>query len=154
VAAAEWTLLDAAGTGAAGRPSARYGHSMVALSGTRVLMFGGQTMSTSSGWRESDGFSDELWSLDVAAAEWTLLDAAGSGAAGRPSARAFHNMVALSGTRVQVFGGETGVQRPPFTFSWTDELWSLDVNAARWTLLNSINVTADELWEQFNRAQV
>jgi len=145
VPAAEWTLLDAASSGAPGqaRPSARGGHSMVALSGTRVLVFGGYTMS---------GKSDELWALDVPTTEWTLLDTAATGAPGpRPRGRQFHGMVALSGTHMLVFGG--------FAFGvYSDELWALrvaaDDSALGWTLLNSVNVTADELREQFNRAQV
>ena len=142
----EWTLLDAASSGAPerARPSARYGNSMVALNGTRVLVFGGVELD--------DDMSDELWALDVPTTEWTLLDTAATGAPGpRPRARQFHGMVALSGTHMLVFGG--------FAVSvYSDELWALrvaaDDSAVGWTLLNSVNVTADELREQFNRAQV
>ena len=151
----EWTLLDAANSGAPerARPSERYGNSMIALSGTRVLVFGGvASVVDRRRYHRDDDMSDELWALDVPTTEWTLLDTAATGAPGpRPRGRQFHGMVALSGTHMLVFGG--------FAFGvYSDELWALrvaaDDSALGWTLLNSVNVTADELREQFNRAQV
>jgi len=105
-----WTQLTGGVSGA--WPSARSGHTMVAVSNTRVLLFGG------------DMASDELWSLDVPSAIWTRLMVGASGA--WPSARQGHAMVAVSDTRVLLFGGDTASGQ-------SDELWSLDVPSTNWT---------------------
>ena len=127
LAAAAWTRLTASASGAsAAWPSARWGHTMVTV-GSAVLMFGG--------WTDS-GYSDELWSLNVtvAASAWTRLTASASGASdARPSARDAHTMVTV-GSSVLMFGGST-------VSGFSDELWSLEQRAWRWTLLNDVNVS-------------
>ena len=136
VPSTNWTQLTVGAPGA--WPSGRSGHAMAAVSNTRVLLFGGRG-------------SDELWSLDVPSTTWTKLTAGASGA--WPRGRRDHAMAAVSDTRVILFGGDTG------SYSSSDELLSLDFLAAanhtvRWTWLNDENVTAEELWEQFNNGQV
>jgi hypothetical protein len=119
-----WHAVTTAGP----RPR-RIGHSLVAVNGNRLVLFGGRLDLS------DDGLSDELWTLDLlAAAAWTLLTSpATSSASGvssqRPSARWFHTMCAVGNTAL-LFGGETDLRR-------SDELWSLNVSAAVWTLLTS-----------------
>ena len=114
----EWTQLTAGAPGT--WPSARYGHAMATVSDTRVLLFGGET---------ADGYSlDEAWIFEWLYAEWTQLTAGKSGA--WPSARSGHTMVAVSDTRVLLFGGKTAS-------GCSDELWSLDVPRNSWTQLTT-----------------
>ncbi len=107
MATATWTLL--VGSGAPGpRPSARSGHSMVGLNSTQVLVFGGDSCPDYAVEcaRGGDWPSDELWLLDVPTGKWTLLDPTDSGEPElRPRSRSRHSMVALSSSRVLVFGG-------------------------------------------------
>ena len=146
VPSTNWTQLTVGASGA--WPSARWRHAMAAVSNTRVLLFGG------AGPGPPPGRSDELWSLDVPSTTWTKLTAGASGA--WPRGRRDHAMVAASDTRVILFGGDTGSGTASGN---SDELLSLDFLAAanhtvRWTRLNDENVTAEELWEQFNNVQV
>ena len=120
VPSTNWMQLTAGATGA--WPSARFGHAMVVVSDTRVLLFGGQT-ATGTGTERSD----ELWSLDVPSTIWTQLIQVGASGAW-PSARRWHEMAAVSDTRVLLFGGYTASGQ-------SDELWILDVPSTNWTQL-------------------
>ena len=149
-----WTLLDAVDTGASGatvwslnqlaygHSQLAYGHSMVALNSTRVLIFGGV-----------DG---EVWSLDVPTVKWTLLDATDTGE--RPGWRSSHRMVAFNSTRLLMLDASLTVFSDVNGLSRDCELWSLDLHtggrSVSWTMLNLVNVTAEELSEQFNTPQV
>ena len=113
---AEWTQLTSVRDT---WPSARRGHAMATISATRVVVFGGQS---------SSGPSDETWIFEFLNAEWTQLTVGSSGA--WPSARHHHAMVAVSDTRVLLFGGYNNDH-----VSSSDELWSLDVPRATWTQL-------------------
>jgi N-acetylneuraminic acid mutarotase len=138
VPSTNWTQLTAGATGA--WPSARFGHAMVVVSDTRVLLFGGQT-ATGTGTERSD----ELWSLDVPSTIWTQLIQVGASGAW-PSARRWHEMAAVSDTRVLLFDGLN-------LFSL--DFLSADSHTVLCTRLNDETVTAaNELWERFNDVQV
>ena len=160
VPTANWTRLGEPGE----RPSARWDHSMVALHSSRVLVFGGSCQDSSCYPSSSCGCND-LWELHVPTANWTLLQRwSQSVGPNRPSAQSGHRMVALSSTRVLMFGGVgNGIRCPRLiggipTFCHTNDLWSLDLPAGDrsvyWTLLNLVNVTAEELLAKFNTIQV
>ena len=141
---AEWTKLNGAHST---WPRGRSGHTMAAVSATRVILFGGETTL---------GRSDELWSLDIPSITWTQLTAGASGV--WPSKRYLHTMAVVSPTIVLMFGGYgygsstwidvPGSKRPdqrtclcgrPRTLfgEYTDELWSLDVSNTTWTQLTA-----------------
>ena len=141
------------------RPTARSNHGMVALNGTHALVFGGFR----------DGLFDELWVLDLLSPKWSLLGGriydtyenlivtgpslVGCGSWGGCDLA----MVALNSTRVLVFGGRDTWLGGMWDSS-DNELWSLDLptgdRSVCWTLLNLVNVTAEELSGQFNTPQV
>ena len=145
-----WHAVTTAGP----RPSARSGHSLLAVDGHKLVLFGGNTDS---------GRSDELWTLDLlAAAAWTRLTASASGAsAAWPSARYGHTMCVVGSSVLMFGGGAASCLFPCSTSDISDELWSLEQRdpapgdrAWRWTLLNDVNVSTEvELWTQFNNVQ-
>jgi hypothetical protein len=120
--AATWTQLTAE---ASARPPGLFGTAVVAI-GDSMLLFGGETGDLSLG-----EVSDQLWSLDVPTAAWTMVTSVVSGTSGpRPSGRSDHTMVAVNCTSVLLFGGRT-------VSGESDELWSLDLPSAVWRLLSA-----------------
>jgi hypothetical protein len=80
---------------------------MVALSSSRVIVFGGyQWLGGYQGYTGSYA-GDDLWELNVPTANWTLLQRSEQLVGpNRPSVRFGHSMVALNITRVFMFGGQ------------------------------------------------
>lgn len=170
VPAVVWRQLTASESG----PPLLSGHAMVALNSTRVLLFGGHTSCIWMGFRQwcpNDKLwvleMSELWSLEqssVPTVVWRQLTVSTSGQT--PSARYAHSMVAVNSSRVLLFGGITGSgpwdgeegDKYELLYNWTagrpsDELWCCDLfsstdRTVRWTLLNDVSVTTDELWKQ------
>jgi hypothetical protein len=101
-----WTPL--APTGAA--PTARAGHSAIYDPvQDRMIVFGGQT---------AEGFSDEVWSLDLAGGAWTQVVPAGAAPAGRALHVAIHDPVR---ERMIVVGGTSGS-------GWMNDAWALTLS--------------------------
>ena len=89
VAGGDWSEIRPQGI----KPSPRSNPSLVVDDAGRAILFGGKT---------SDGPSAEVWSLDIAAGEWTALTPSGD----TPSARYSHDAVWNPATKqVIVFGG-------------------------------------------------
>jgi hypothetical protein len=104
VPSANWTRLGKPGP----RPTSRSGHSMIALSRSRVIVFGGyQWLGGYQGYTPAGSYAgDDLWELNVPTANWTLLQRSEQLVGpNRPSVRFGHSMVALNSTRVFMFGG-------------------------------------------------
>jgi hypothetical protein len=176
VPAVAWRQLTASASG----PPSLSGHAMVALDSRRVLLFGGHTSCVWMGARQlcpNDKLwvleLSDLWSLDqssVPAVVWRQLTVSTSGQT--PSARYGHSIIAVNSSRVLLFGGITGSgpldgeagNQYELWYNWTsgrpsNELWCCDLvpstdSTVRWTLLNDVGVTADELWRLFNNPQV
>ena len=141
---ASWTPL--VGSDAAGPwPSARMGHSMVALNSTCVLVFGGFTVPPPS---PVDAATFELWALDVTTLKWTLMDTAHVGEPGpRPTHHQFNSMVVVNRTRVLMFGGLASGPD-------SDELWALDMPNAKWTLLVGSGATGPRPSRRYEHSMV
>lgn len=81
-------LIEVAGA----KPAPRAAHSLVALGGGSLVLFGGRTQA---------GRCNDLWRLDVRAAVWQPIAAGGA----PPAPRSFQSACALPGSRLVVFGG-------------------------------------------------
>ena len=110
---------------------------MVALNGTRVLMFGG---------RCDDSFFDDVWSLDVPTKTWTLLDPAGGAEGWHGGGRHGHSMIALNNTHVIVLGGYT----KSLGNSWGTydmSIYLMDVSTTKWTLVANQKEGDEPVWD-------
>ena len=81
-------------------PQARFGHTVTAISKTKVILFGGAIGDTGKYSITGDTFC-----FDIALRVWSRIDKV-SGVA--PSARAAHASCAVEGLQLVVYGGATG----------------------------------------------
>ncbi|KAG0150276.1 hypothetical protein CROQUDRAFT_104386 [Cronartium quercuum f. sp. fusiforme G11] len=96
-----WDTLNVAGSS---HPSGRRGHSIVALSATQLMLFGGASASASTVY-------SDLWILDLDHLSWSQLQA--DGATGAPSARWGQSMTRVGQRVVIAFGyGPIDSSRP------------------------------------------
>ena len=115
----------------------------------------------------------DFWSFDqssVPTVFWRQLTVSTYGQT--PSSRYGHSLIAVNSSKVLLFGGITGSgpldgeagNQHELWYNWTsgrpsNELWCCDLvpstdGTVRWTLLNDVSVTPDELWRLFNNPQV
>ncbi|KAH9816243.1 hypothetical protein DFH28DRAFT_1125709 [Melampsora americana] len=96
-----WETIELTGTSI---PSPRRGLSVVGLSATQLMLFGGASASA------SDVYSD-LWILDLTQLSWSQLS--NTGATGAPSARWGHSMARVGQRIIITFGyGSSGNSQP------------------------------------------
>ena len=88
--------IDTSGT----IPQARFGHTVTAISKTKVILFGGAIGDTGK-----YSITGETFCFDIAIRSWSRIDRV-SGVA--PSARAAHASCAVEGLQLVVYGGATG----------------------------------------------
>ena len=101
-------------------PSARFSHAMASV-GNKVFVHGGSLEG-------DDVLSDELWEYNILALEWKLL-AANVGVTGTPPSARFRHAMSKSGTKLMVFGGDTGLGR-------SGELFVFDTVMLNWLQLS------------------
>ena len=134
-----WAQLSHAGD----TPSARGYHEMTAFPDGRIIMYGGYT--------KSNGYLDEIYTLDVSGstATWTLLSNVGD----VPPGRAAHAMAAFSDGTLVTFGGDVdgcfGSCDDMYTFTvtgivatWSQKTTAGDVPSARFG--HAMAVLADD----------
>jgi len=98
-------------------PSGRSSHSVVALGGSRVAVFGGE-----SGPRQP--IDDTVHLLELASGEWSSAAAASPA----PAARVGHAAASVS-NRFYIFGGRTGVDQQQTSLG---DLWVFDAHTLSW----------------------
>lgn len=103
-------------------PTARYGHTMVNISGT-VYLFGGSTSvitGTTTGDAHDSSLTNDIWKYSEDT--WTQESAANPS----PGGRVFHAATAYGG-KIYIFMGKVGESAE------TPEIWTYDVLARTWS---------------------
>ena len=81
-------------------PQARFGHTVTAISKTKVVLFGGAIGDTGK-----YSITGETFGFDIVSHSWSKIDRV-SGVP--PSARAAHASCAVDGLQLVIYGGATG----------------------------------------------
>jgi hypothetical protein len=140
VATETWEQIVTSGD----KPSARWGHAMVAVDNV-LWMHGGETgLSEGDGGALTSVVSDELWKFSTTTATWQKLTFAGGT---KPStnefscdsreARLSHTMAAAGGDLI-IFGGVckySGSWNFANSVGWTQDIWKYSTVNARWEKL-------------------
>ena len=140
VATETWEQIVTSGD----KPSARWGHAMVAVDNV-LWMHGGETgLSEGGGGALTSVVSDELWKFSTTTATWQKLTFAGGT---KPStnenscdsreARLSHTMAAAGGDLI-IFGGVckySGSWNFANSVGWTQDIWKYSTVNARWEKL-------------------
>lgn len=114
------------------RPTARDAHTLVAVSATSALLFGGDEAPFDPTGMQQSVYSDELWRWDLGCGAWTRLSPKDASAA-RPSARGGHAAV-FDGKRnrmIVLFGRSVSGGG----YLLDGDVWAWDVAASAWTQL-------------------
>jgi len=121
-----WETLSLHGTSA---PSPRRGHSIVSLSPTQILLYGG---ASANGQR----VDSDLWLLDLSAMSWSQLN---PGDSHSPGARWGHTMVRVGSNVVVAFGyGSLDTSQPA-----PSNVGVYDLQQLKWTDSYSPSLTPD-----------
>jgi N-acetylneuraminic acid mutarotase len=101
-------------------PTARYGHTLVAMDSKASILFGGKV--------NDDEYLNDMWRFDITDKKWTKIEQTNP-----IKSRAHHTSIVHNNT-MYVFGGSDEE-------SIFDELWAFDIDSCTWT-----NQTQTENW--------
>ncbi|PLW13720.1 hypothetical protein PCANC_21749 [Puccinia coronata f. sp. avenae] len=121
-----WETLPLHGSSA---PTPRRGHSIVSLSFTQILLYGGASA-------DGERVYSDLWLLDLSAMAWSKLN---TGDANSPGARWGHTMVRVGSNVVVAFGfGSLDTSQPA-----SSSVGVYDLQQLKWTDSYSPSLTSD-----------
>ena len=151
VAMETWEQIVTAGD----KPSARWGHAMVAVDNF-LWMHGGETgLSEGGGGALTSVVSDELWKFSTTNATWQRLTFAGGtkpttdAGCDSEEARLSHTMAAAGGDLI-IFGGVckySGSWNFANSVAWTQDIWkysTVNATSGRWEKLLDASCNGDQ----------